>query len=154
MPRIRSSVEVATEYETVRRLYERADGLDTVSPSVLELSFIPIVGPLEPLQRGSRFTVSISPFGIGPMVGGVCEIVEASFDDDGGFIEDQMDDGPFESWRHRRTLEATEYGTHIEDDLSYGGPPLGVLGQFLSSILLTLAFHYRRRRLKELYGIP
>lgn len=152
MPRLRTAVEVAADYETVRPLYERADGLAALTPGWLHLEFEGIEGPLAPLEPGSRFRVQVRPFGRGPVTDGVVEIVEASFDDDGGHVEDVLVDGPFDGWRHRRTLTPTAAGTRIEDDLAYRRAPAGSLGRLGAPLVLRAVFAERSRRLRRRFG--
>lgn len=152
MPRLRSEVTVAAPYETVRPFYERADGLAELSPSFLEFTFESIEGPLEPLEEGSRFETEVRFGGVGPAVTGTVEITDIVFDDSGGFVEDTVIDGPFEFWRHRRSLEGMETGTRIIDDLRYRSPPGGPPGRIGAAVVLDIAFRYRRRRLHRLFG--
>lgn len=152
MPRVHSVVEVAASYETVRPLYERADGLTALTPSWLNLTFEPLAGPLSPLEAGSKFRVSARPGGAGPTLEGIVEIVEASFEQDGATVTDTVVDGPFEHWRHRRTLTPRPAGTRIEDDLRYRGPPGGPVGSVMAPIVLRAVFAERRRRLHRRFG--
>lgn len=152
MPVIRSSVEVPAEYEAVRPLYERADGLATLTPSWLDLDFEAIEGPLAPLEVGSRFRVTARLAGRGPALDGVVEIAEMTLEDDGGFVEDTLVDGPFDHWRHRRTLTPVSSGTRIEDVLRYRGPPGGSVGHIGAPLVMGLMFIYRRRRLQRVFN--
>lgn len=152
MPRITTSVAVATPYTEVRPLYERADGLDSLTPSMIGLEVSPIEGPLDPLDTGSRFRVSARLFGVGPAAEGVVEITDIDFGEEGGYVEDTVIDGPFESWRHRRTLEAIPDGTRIIDDLRYHGPPGGSIGRLGAPVVLNLMFGYRSRSLRRRFG--
>lgn len=151
MPRVSSTVDVASPYAEVRPLYERADGLLELIPAWLGGEIRAIEGPLEPLAVGSRFDVAVRPFGVGPRLGGTVEIVDRQFDDDGGYIEDVTVDGPFEAWRHRRTLSATSTGTRIVDDIRYRGPPAGRVGALAVPLVLEAVLAYRRHRLHRLF---
>lgn len=152
MPRIRSQATVAASYEEVRPLYERADGLDSLTPSVVTLFFEPIAGELDHIERGTRFNVEVSVPIIGTIGRGDVEIVEHTFDDSGGYIEDVVTNGPVDVWHHRRTLQPYNTGTMIIDDLQYRGLPGGLVGELLAPIVLRIGFEYRRRQLYRLFG--
>ncbi len=152
MPRISTSVGVATPYTEVRPLYERADGLDALTPSMIALEVSPIEGPLDPLEVGSRFRVLARILGMGPAAEGVVEITDIDFGEEGGYVEDTVIDGPFESWRHRRTLKAIPGGTRVIDDLRYHGPPGGSIGRLGAPIVLNIMFAYRSWSLRRRFG--
>lgn len=152
MPRLHSTIEVGSPYERVKPLYERADGLAALTPSFLEFSFEAIEGPLEPLETGSRFRATVRPYGKGPSVSGTVEIVEIEFGDSEGYVEDTVLDGPFDHWRHRRSLKAIQAGTRITDDLHYRASPGGFIGSLGTPWFLSLAFAYRRKRLQTIFG--
>ena len=69
------------------------------------------------------------------------------------FFIDEMQKGPFQSWRHKHSFEVIDDGILVKDEVEYK-LPLGVLGRlfdFVIRIKLNQSFNYRRKKLEEIF---
>lgn len=148
---------VRAPLDRVVEFHSTGDGLEALTPSVLDLRVESVTGPDgEPdpdvLGAGSTITSSISPLGILPRQRWVSEIVERQVDEAVAGFTDVMNEGPFPHWRHTHRFFADGGDTIVYDRVEYelpGGPigrafgPCGVVG-------FEPMFRYRHRRTREL----
>lgn len=151
------ATRVAAPLSAVEGFHSRPEGLEALTPDLLDLRVESARGPDgEPdpdvLAAGSTITSSIAPFGIGPRQRWVSDIVDRHAGEEAAGFIDVMRDGPFPHWRHRHRFFADDGATIVYDRVEYelpGGPlgrtlgPLGVVG-------FEPMFRYRHRRTREL----
>lgn len=148
---------VRAPLDRVVKFHSTPDGLEALTPSLLDLRVESVTGPDgEPdpdvLETGSTIRSSIGPLGILPRQRWVSEIVDRQVGDDVAGFTDVMNDGPFPHWRHTHRFFADGEDTVVYDRVEYelpGGPigralgPCGIVG-------FEPMFRYRHRRTREL----
>jgi ligand-binding SRPBCC domain-containing protein len=143
--------------DDVWEFHSRVDGLEALTPSWMHLRVEAVRGPDgEPdpdvLEAGSRARLSIRPFGLGPRQRWVIHIVSREEYDGAGAFVDEMERGPFRTWRHTHRFFADGDGTILSDRVEYE-LPLGPLGSALGplgKIGFEPMFSARHRQTREL----
>jgi len=146
------STVVAAPFEEVWAFHDSLEGLEALTPDWVGLRIESVEGPdgdrSIDLDVGTRATISVRPFGVGPRHRVETTIVERERDDESGHFVDTFAGGPFARWRHTHRFEAVEGGTQITDHVEYalrGGP----VGRALSPLAVggfAPAFRDRHRR--------
>jgi ligand-binding SRPBCC domain-containing protein len=137
-------------FEEVWDFHSRAEGLEALTPSFMNLRVERILGPSDErdpdqLEEGSRIDATVRPFGVGPRQGWTSAIVEREEHDSAAVFVDEMKDGPFPSWQHTHSFYADGPETLIRDHVEYE-LPFGSLGRIASqfgSVGFEPMFRYR-----------
>jgi ligand-binding SRPBCC domain-containing protein len=141
---------VRVPFEEVWDFHSRAEGLEALTPSFMNLRVERIIGPdgeRDPaqLEEGSRIDATVRLFGVGPRQGWTSAIVEREEHDSAAVFVDEMKDGPFPSWQHTHSFYADGPETLIRDHVEYE-LPFGSLGRIASqfgSVGFEPMFRYR-----------
>jgi ligand-binding SRPBCC domain-containing protein len=150
---------VAAPLEEVWAFHSRVDGLEALTPDWMHLRVESIEGPdgepaPEVLETGSRISMSVRPFGVGPRQPWTSVILERREQDGAALFRDEMVEGPFPEWVHTHAFYADGGFTRVRDRVEYRlpGGPLGDLAAPFSRIGFEPMFRYRHRRTHELLG--
>jgi len=147
-------VRVDAPLDDVWAFHSRVAGLEELTPPWAGLRIESVVGPdgapdPDVLSVGSRIDMSVGPpFLPGPRQSWTSVITEREERDGFAYFVDEMDGGPFASWRHTHLFYAeSESRTLIRDrvayELPFGAPAaLGRPG-------LDMMFRARHRRTRE-----
>lgn len=157
MPEFEYESRVRAPLDTVWDFHSTADGLVKLTPDWFHLSIDEIRGPegesgTEILEAGSVIELSVQPLGVGPRQSETSRIEEREHVDGSAYFVDVMEDGPFDSWRHKHSFHADGDATLCVDHVEYA-PPLGRLGALASPVVslgLDRLFRYRHRTLRSL----
>ncbi|WP_135661697.1 SRPBCC family protein [Halorhabdus rudnickae] len=151
------SVVVRAPFEDVWEFHATIDGLEALTPGWTNLRVEAVRGPdgetdLEEMVAGTKATVSLRPFGIGPRQRATTRIVERERSADDGYFVDEMTGGPFARWRHTHRFEAVPGGTRVIDHVEYAlaGGTVGRLASPLAIVGFEPMFRYRHRQTKAL----
>jgi ligand-binding SRPBCC domain-containing protein len=157
MPEFEYESRVQAPLDTVWEFHSTPDGLVKLTPNWFRLSIEEVRGPdgeLDPeiLEAGSVIELSVSPLGIAPRQSETSRITEREYEDGSAYFVDEMEEGPFDTWRHRHSFYTDGDGTICVDHVEYA-PPLGRLGGLASPVVsfgLDRLFRYRHRQLRSL----
>jgi ligand-binding SRPBCC domain-containing protein len=151
------SVRVAAPLAAVWDFHSRIEGLEALTPPVLDLRVEGVRGPdgeVDPdvLEAGAEARTSIKPVGVGPRVDWVSRIVARERYEGSAYFVDEMAEGPFPAWEHTHMFYGDDDGTVLRDRVRYR-LPFGGLGRalgHLGRVGFEPMFRYRHRRTKEL----
>ena len=124
---VKESVIRATP-ERVFAFHELPDALERLTPA---WETARIVRPAPNLRVGSTAIVKTRLLGFVP----VRWVAKHTAYDPPHMFEDVQVSGPFRSWRHRHVIEPHAEGAILRDEIDYE-PPLGVVGRFISPLLI------------------
>ena len=147
---------VGTPLEDVWAFHSRIEGLETLTPSWMNLRVESVIGPdgeADPdvLEEGAEIAMSIHPFGVGPRQHWTSLITERDRRDGSAYFRDEMVYGPFDRWVHTHAFYADGEGTILRDRVEYD-LPMGGVGDALapfSRVGFEGMFRDRHRRTKE-----
>jgi ligand-binding SRPBCC domain-containing protein len=157
MATYRRQTSIDAPFERVWDFHSSIDGLEALTPGFVNLEIERVIGPdgepdPEILEAGSRISMSVRPFGVGPRRRFVSVIVDRSREDGAGAFRDVMEGGPFAEWEHTHRFFADGDRTRLVDRIEYRlpGGPLGEAVSPLGRIGLAPMFRKRHRRTKRL----
>ncbi len=137
--------------ETVWEFFSNPANLKTITPPDMGFD---ILTPLPPeMEAGLIIAYRVRPL-LGIPVQWVTEITHVA---PMRFFVDEQRFGPYRFWHHRHTFEPTEQGVLMTDLVHYALPaPIGatLINELVVRPRLEQIFHYRRRKIEELFGRP
>jgi len=98
---------------SLRAFHASPEALNALTPAG---TLVRVTGDLGPLHEGQRLVLHLRKFGL-PMT---WEAVNEDISESG--FTDRMVRGPFRSWRHRHTFEATPEGSRLVDEVAFQLP--------------------------------
>lgn len=123
--------------------------LKTITPD--HLGFEILEGGDDEMYPGLIIRYKVSPL-LGIKLEWVTEITQVT---DERFFIDEQRFGPYAFWHHKHFFSQVENGTLVEDLVHYK-LPFGFLGTIMHALVvrkqLKDIFHYREKKLKELFG--
>jgi len=120
----------------VFRFHEHPENLLRISPPEFRLSILEADAP----GPGGKVVLELRPL---PMFN-IRWTVRFTRYEPNNVIEDTMESGPFESWRHTRMFSETGYGTVFTEHIQYR-LPYGALGRLIDRLFV-------RKRIIAMYG--
>jgi ligand-binding SRPBCC domain-containing protein len=147
MPRLVFSADIAAPLEEVWAFYDSVETLPKITPPSTKVTLIGAPGKLE---AGSRFTLVVrQPPVFVPLR---WETIITEYAPPHRFVDEQGK-GPFASWHHEHTFEATNPDqTRITDTITYT-PPFWFLGRIADALFirrqLTAMFAYRYEQTRK-----
>ena len=153
----RRDVRVSAPFDEVWAFHSTEQGLVDLTPDWMGLELASVQGPDgEPnpdvLEAGSVLHASVQPFGVGPRQSWTSRIVRRNEDNGSAYFVDEMEDGPFEHWRHTHRFFADANTTICRDVIEYQ-LPLGAAGRAagpLAWVGFEPMFRYRHQKTQEL----
>jgi ligand-binding SRPBCC domain-containing protein len=157
VPVYERQTRVNAPFETVWEFHSDLDGLEALTPSWMHLEVEDVRGPdgqPDPavLEAGSRARLSIRPFGVGPRQRWTINIVSREEHAGSAAFIDEMERGPFRTWRHTHRFFADGDATVVSDRVEYE-LPLGPVGRALGplgKLGFEPMFSARHRKTREL----
>jgi len=152
------STTVAADLGSVWKFHSTVEGLVALTPDWMRMRVESLTGPGgAPLDRGdvlevgSRVSLSVRPFGVGPRQGWTSEITARERDEGAALFRDEMVDGPFDRWRHTHAFYANGEETLLRDRIEYRLPVggLGPLVDPLAVVGFEPMFRDRHRRTRR-----
>lgn len=148
-------VRVDAPLDDVWAFHSTIDGLRALTPDWMHLRVESITGPdgdpdPDVLDAGTSIRLSIRPFGVGPRQTWTSSITDRERSDTEATFEDEMIDGPFDTWVHTHRFRAADGGTVVIDHVEYTLPGIlhGISG--VASPFFEPMFAYRHRRTRRL----
>ncbi|MFW5938544.1 MAG: SRPBCC family protein [Halanaeroarchaeum sp.] len=143
MPTYRRTTRVPATIDEVWAFHSTIDGLRALTPDWMNLEIDGVEGPdgkPDPavLAEGSRIHMSMRPFDVGPRQRWTSRIVERDPDGETSvgkrarFVDD-MDGGPFRTWKHTHAFYADGEETLLVDTVDYR-LPLGPIGDAVGPV--------------------
>lgn len=125
------------------------NNLKTITPDYM--GFQILSGADRPMYAGQIIQYIVTPV-LGIKTKWVTEITQSVKH---SYFVDEQRYGPYALWHHKHFIRPIEGGVEMEDVIDYK-IPLGILGQLVHPILvkpkLEEIFHYRTKKLEELFG--
>lgn len=124
------------------------NNLSKITPPDLKFS-IKEASPL-PIEEGTVILYKLKLMGFS--LAWVSKIID--FNPPAEFKDIQLK-GPYSYWKHTHTFQAEGSGTRIKDRVEYsvpGGPFEPLIHSLLVKKQLKKIFHYRTRKIKEIFG--
>lgn len=148
---------VAAPLSAVWAFHSRVEGLEALTPDWLRMHVERVEGPdgdrdLDVLEVGSRVTLSVRPFGVGPRQSWTSRIVERAEEEGSALFRDEMVDGPFRKWVHTHAFYDDDGRTRVRDRVEYALPG-GEVGRAVSPLArvgMEPMFRHRHRLTHEL----
>jgi ligand-binding SRPBCC domain-containing protein len=158
MPTYERETRVAAPLDDVWEFHRTVRGLTALTPDWMGLRVESLCGPDgEPLDRedtlvaGSRVSLSVRPFGVGPRQSWTSVIRARERSGGAAFFRDEMVDGPFTHWVHTHAFYADDGETLLRDRVEYR-LPLGAVGDIagpLAVVGFEPMFRERHRRTRR-----
>jgi ligand-binding SRPBCC domain-containing protein len=144
MPRFTTSLNLVRPVDAVFDFLARSANLAALAAP--DMNLVMLEGP-ERLHLGAILKWKARRWGLSRVM--VIEVT--GFEENVGVVETQRE-GPFPTWVHARTFEATSAGTLLTDRIDFD-PPGGILGRLVTaetvSAELSAAFAFRDRKLAD-----
>jgi ligand-binding SRPBCC domain-containing protein len=152
------ATRVAAPIEEVWEFHSTVRGLEALTPAWMHLRVESLTGPdgdpldeSDTLVTGSRVSLSVRPFGVGPRNGWTSEITAREQSEGAAFFRDEMVEGPFRRWVHTHSFFADGDETLLRDRVEYRFPydPSGALDR-LAVVGFEPMFRARHRTTRRL----
>lgn len=146
------ATRVDAPFDRAWAFHTRIDGLLAVTPDLAGLRVRQLTWPDgttdESLTEGAEVTLSVSPFGVGPVLQWTSRIVELREGPEQGVMVDEMVEGPLQTWRHEHHVRATDGGSEVRDRVTVA-TGLGWTVDRIVAAALVPAFLDRHRRTRK-----
>ncbi|MFP4633188.1 MAG: SRPBCC family protein [Halobacteriales archaeon] len=145
--------------ERVWTFHSSVEGLEALTPGIMGLEVREVrdaggrrIQRSEELDVGYTIDMRLSPLGLWPSVDWTARITGKQENRGSAWFEDEMVEGPFESWRHRHVFTSEGGGTRIRDEVEYELPRWFFLGRGSSLVepQMKLVFRGRHRLLRRM----